>query len=649
METKQVYGRIQHKHDIEANWEKAVNFVPKIGELIVYDSDENHSKQRLKIGDSVTNVNLLPFTGIGQQTASGGEIFGDYENNLAISEYTRAAGENTSAGVTGYYIYSIDFENKILKLTKEYPFLTIDDEKAGNIEPEPESFSTGYEVGDVLSIINADYHYDCCIITAVENNLVTVDTIPFSSIATGGTDRRGVFVLAKPQIGVVTIFGKCSFAEGSSTKAVGRYSHAEGYGSQAIGHFSHAEGRENIAHYAAHAEGLRNKAISRYAHAEGESTTANGRAAHTEGFNTQALEYGAHAEGMGSKATSSAAHAEGSGTTASGEGSHSEGKVSTAEGYASHAEGYETKALAGYTHAEGAGTTATNNYQHVQGKWNFLDENGSSGDYAHVIGNGGNANSRSNAHTVDWKGNAWYAGTVSASEPMKSDDLTTKNYVDTALDNKVDKVEGKGLSTEDFTAALKEKLNSIESNATSVGRKYSGGGEAFNRANNVASGQDSHAEGIASTASGKASHVEGHDCFATEQGAHAEGGITKAFGLQAHAEGFKTTASGQASHAEGLSSKAEDEAAHAEGGYTTAYGNYAHAEGYHTIARGSAQHVQGKFNIEDTDGKYAHIIGNGSGTAAVSRSNAHTVDWEGNAWFSGNITIGATNKPIREH
>ena len=61
MADKIMNSRIQHKHDVEANWKKAENFSPKEGELIIYDVDENHNYTRAKIGDGVTNVNLLPF------------------------------------------------------------------------------------------------------------------------------------------------------------------------------------------------------------------------------------------------------------------------------------------------------------------------------------------------------------------------------------------------------------------------------------------------------------------------------------------------------------------------------------------------------------------------------------------------------------
>lgn len=58
---KNVNTRIQHKHDIEANWNKALNFIPKIGEIIVYDIDENYNYSRFKIGDGVRTINNLEF------------------------------------------------------------------------------------------------------------------------------------------------------------------------------------------------------------------------------------------------------------------------------------------------------------------------------------------------------------------------------------------------------------------------------------------------------------------------------------------------------------------------------------------------------------------------------------------------------------
>ena len=61
MAEKNIKSRIVHKHDVELNWNKATNFIPKQGEIIVYDIDSNHNYERIKIGDGATNVNNLPF------------------------------------------------------------------------------------------------------------------------------------------------------------------------------------------------------------------------------------------------------------------------------------------------------------------------------------------------------------------------------------------------------------------------------------------------------------------------------------------------------------------------------------------------------------------------------------------------------------
>lgn len=59
---KNISSRIIHKHDIEANWDKATNFIPKAGEIIVYDRDENYTYERIKVGDGETLVSALPFS-----------------------------------------------------------------------------------------------------------------------------------------------------------------------------------------------------------------------------------------------------------------------------------------------------------------------------------------------------------------------------------------------------------------------------------------------------------------------------------------------------------------------------------------------------------------------------------------------------------
>ena len=130
--------------------------------------------------------------------------------------------------------------------------------------------------------------------------------------------------------------------------------------------------------------------------------------------------------------------------------------------------------------------------------------------------------------------------------------------------------------------------------------------------------------------------------IATGSYAHAEGYDTTASGYASHAEGWGTTVSGIASHAEGQGTIANNLASHAEGWGTVANANASHAEGQGTIANTGASHVEGTYNIEDTSRKYAHILGNGS--SDTERSNAHTIDWDGNAWFAGEVYIGGTGQ-----
>ena len=178
------------------------------------------------------------------------------------------------------------------------------------------------------------------------------------------------------------------------------------------------------------------------------------------------------------------------------------------------------------------------------------------------------------------------------------------------------------------TSNLISKENPVFTGSISLGRKKGSTIGGYS----VAIGYDTEA-------SGYTSHAEGQSTTASEYCSHAEGCQTIASGVKSHAEGDSTTASNSFSHAEGNHTKANGESSHAEGFYTEASGDSSHAEGSNTTALSDCQHVQGRYNIEDTEGKYAHIVGNGTNT---SKSNAHTLDWEGNAWFAGKLSQEGT-------
>lgn len=196
-----------------------------------------------------------------------------------------------------------------------------------------------------------------------------------------------------------------------------------------------------------------------------------------------------------------------------------------------------------------------------------------------------------------------------------------KEFQDTVTDLKIQIKSGIYVATDDFNAALKElegkyaKKDLYDDTTINVGRKA-----------DTEIGINSTSEGYSTTASEYCSHAEGYMTTASGEYSHAEGKGTTASGYCSHSEGYVTTASG-------------NNGAHAEGHSTEARGSHgAHSEGYGTIATGTSQHVEGKYNVEDTEGKYAHIIGNGA--SDTERSNTHTVDWEGNAWYAGDVING---------
>ena len=105
--------RIQLKNDTEENWNKATNFVPKQGELIIYSTDAAHPFPRLKTGDGRTSVINLPFIGLIQsfnsrsafpQAGNIGNLYLDTgTNNLyscTLNGYTLLNVRYTSASET---------------------------------------------------------------------------------------------------------------------------------------------------------------------------------------------------------------------------------------------------------------------------------------------------------------------------------------------------------------------------------------------------------------------------------------------------------------------------------------------------------------------------------------------------------------------
>ena len=69
-------ARIIPKNGTEANWNKVNDFIPKKGEIIVYNPDDKYPTPRFKIGNGISLPRNLPFfqNGITQDDLENLEI-----------------------------------------------------------------------------------------------------------------------------------------------------------------------------------------------------------------------------------------------------------------------------------------------------------------------------------------------------------------------------------------------------------------------------------------------------------------------------------------------------------------------------------------------------------------------------------------------
>lgn len=162
--------------------------------------------------------------------------------------------------------------------------------------------------------------------------------------------------------------------------------------------------------------------------------------------------------------------------------------------------------------------------------------------------------------------------------------------------------------------------------------------------NSGALADNSFTEGQGTTASGGRAHAEGFSTTASGDDSHAEGRMTTATGIYgAHAEGYQSQATGNSSHAEGRMNVASGANSHAEGENSVASGEVSHASGLGSVAQGFHQTVVGQYNTKQgtptskTNTDLAFVLGNG--TSDVVRSNALSVDWDGNTVLpTGKVT-----------
>ena len=344
------------------------------------------------------------FTGVGEDTITTEKTFEDSSFSFNKKIFLEAKGVKEKG--YGYYQLRSDY--------KESWYI-------GNVYYS-ENGIRGWIACDNIAIQGGSAPYGCAFnnssffVSGVENT-ITIHYVKGAAGTTGlvpaptdngkvlGSNGEWISVNMVSTIKTGTGTNSEKFND-DNNNASGNYSHAEGQNTQASG-------------TAAHAEGYKTQASS-YSHSEGYLTNAPGSGSHCEGYNDSSSVNNMMAQGQGS-------HCEGYTTIvakrASHAGSHMEGYSDNsdgvtqqyAQGNGSHCEGWNTYCDNGTTaaaHTEGRGTAAGSAYQHIEGKYNIID---TESIYQHIVGNGTENIRRHNSHTLDWQGNAVFAGTVSNS------------------------------------------------------------------------------------------------------------------------------------------------------------------------------------------------------------------------------------------
>ena len=489
---------------------------------------------------------------------------------------------------------------------------------------------------------------------------------------------------------ITNAIGSSSHAEGSYNTAYARQSHVEGYktvagteeayeidnssdngiGSGVIA--CHAEGDNTVASGSkSHAEGSYSRATGRVSHAEGCITEASGYYAHSENYKTRAIGESSHAEGYMSHASGNYSHSENDNTKANGIGSHAEGYATEANAEYSHAEGHSSKAYGRYSYAGGLATISTGAHSHVRGTRNIADTELQSrylgslkcslnnlktfplsanetyntndvvlynniywryklgndtttniipgedssvwadisdyrGKYLEIVGNGVDG-SPSNAYTLDWDGNAWFAGDVAVG--ADSDVLATQNFVNWQI------------------SAIPSKQGTVHTALVSNDVK-----------NNKAAGSYSYANGYNTEVNGDYSYASGTNN-------QAVGSCQTVIGAYNEIDTIIQTRSSSTGDFIGATYDVSTATTY-DPNVTYSFRSIVY---YHNTYY-MCNKIGGSIGILPTNkaywislaeraGKYLFIVGNGKEVKGnITRSNAMTVDWSGNAWFAGTIT-----------
>lgn len=577
------------------------------------ETEETNRKAADDLKVDKTNAVMYESVSMGRTEGSEvGELSVALGNNLSVfTKESAAFGGDNIVGQKGYYVMAISFDENyiwlngsmsgvafsggeyvsLIPLEGNFGIWTYQgngvwyEEKNGMSENiNNELFVSGYELGDMFNLIVPDNHYVLCgTITEIVGNRIKyeVDTAHYSY---SKFNEKHIY-LTEDELKARWEASDLTWTSVEDAIGADDYTFAVA-DKPTVGSI--------IVTRAGFSSGVGNKAAGGFSNAEGADNTAAGNFGHVEGQGTTAG-YSAHAEGYLTQAIGKQAHAEGNRAIAHGVNSHAEGAGTLASGNQAHAEGEQSKATMTNSHAEGGKTTASGHSAHSEG-WSTV----AGGASSHAEGE-----------------NTKAIGHYSHSEGY----MTTANGQSSHVEG--GKYDPNGNKKESVSYTYK---NGVSKTLQDV----------------VANGHASHVEGGLNQADGNCSHVEGYGNFVASTGktGHAEGWQVYVSGESAHGEGYNNAVTGNNSHVEGYLNQVLSANSHGEGKNNIVNGSVSHAEGEGNIVNGNHQHVQGKYN-SPLGSDYLHIVGNGESDS--KRSNAHTLDKNGNAWYAGTVKVGGTS------
>jgi hypothetical protein len=282
---------------------------------------------------------------------------------------------------------------------------------------------------------------------------------------------------------------------------------------------------------------------------------------------------------------------------------------------------------------------------------------------AFVIGNGADANSRSDALVVKFDGTTIIAGSVSASSfigdgsglislPLIVDSITEGGNTGVRLSSANANLYGDiGNNALDLTYSnTNVSLGATGDSSVAFGLNSTASGDVSIALGNgvVSSGNNSFASGIGTNAIGSFSTAMGINSSANGQGSTAMGSSTVASGLDSTAMGFdseatgdgsiamgvKTTASGGGSTAMGENTIASGGTSLSTGFQTESSGPYSATFGVNSIAQGNTSAAMGYGTIASDYGSL--VIGVNNLMGSTLTSNANNIDLDNTAFVIGN-------------